>query len=149
MSPSVAGGPQGTVCSGVDAQGAAMEQRDRDSQLIGIIKPVASQPLMPCEVEEIQEPDVEFDWENETVEQWAYARRDMMTRELFQAPRTGTPQHWDDFRYRQARHTCQRVLDLQNTRHEVELQLLSHHLYIIRSQNLNSLALEWARDEVM
>ena len=51
MSPSVAGRPQGTVRSGVDAQGAATEQRDRDSQLIGIIKPVASQPLMPHEVE--------------------------------------------------------------------------------------------------
>ena len=114
-SPSVAGGPQGTVRSGVDARGAATERRDRDSQLIGIIQPVASRSLMQCEVEEIQEPDVEFDWENETVEQWAYARRDTMTRELFQAPRTGTPQHWDDFRYCQARHTCQRVLDLQNT----------------------------------
>ena len=89
-----------------------MEQRDRDSQLIGIINPVASQPLMSCEVEEIQEPDVEFNWENEMVEQWAYARRDVMTRELFQAPHTGTPQHWDDFCYRQARCTCQRVLDL-------------------------------------
>ena len=74
MSPSVAGRPQGTVHSGVDAQGAAMEQGDRDSQLIGIIKPVASQPLTPCEVEEIQELDIEFDWENEMVEQWAYAR---------------------------------------------------------------------------
>ena len=57
-SPSVAGRPQGTVHSGVDAWGAAMERRDRDSQLIGIIKPVASQPLTPCKVEEIQEPDV-------------------------------------------------------------------------------------------
>ena len=66
-SPSVAGGPQGTVRSGVDARGTATERRDRDSQLIGIIKPVASQPLTPHEVEEIQEPDVEFDWENETV----------------------------------------------------------------------------------
>ena len=74
ISPSVAGRPQGTVRSGVDAQGAATERRDRDSQLIGIIKPVASHSLMPCEVEEIQEPDVEFDWENEMVEQWAYAR---------------------------------------------------------------------------
>ena len=74
MSPSVAGGPQGTVCSGVDAQGTATERRDRDSQLIGIIKLVASQPLTPCEVEDIQEPDVEFNWENEMVEQWAYAR---------------------------------------------------------------------------
>ena len=112
MSPSVAGEPQGTVHSGVDAQGAAMEQRDRDSQLIGIIKPVASQPLTPREVEEIQELDIEFNRRNETVEQWAYARRDTMTRELFQAPRTGTPQHWDDFHYRQARRPRQRVLDL-------------------------------------
>ena len=46
---------------------------------------------MPHEVEEIQEPDVEFDRENETVEQWAYARQNTMTRELFQAPHTGTP----------------------------------------------------------
>ena len=51
-----------------------MERRDRDSQLIGIIKPVASQPLMPREVEEIPELDIEFNWENETVEQWAYTR---------------------------------------------------------------------------
>ena len=35
-----------------------------------------------------------------------------MTRELFQAPRAGTPQHWNDLRYRQARCTCQWVLDL-------------------------------------
>ena len=149
MSPSVAGRPQGTVHSGVDTRGTAMEQRDRDSQLIGIIKPVASQPLTPHEVEEIQKLDVEFDWENETVEQWAYAKRDTITRELFQAPHTGTSQHWGDFRYRQARHTCQLVLDLRNTRHEVKSQLLSHHLYVIRSQNLNGLALEWAQDEVM
>ena len=72
-----------------------------------------------------------------------------MTRELFQAPCTGTPQHWDDFRYHQARHTCQQVLDLGNTRHEVKSQLLSHHLYIVQSQNLSSLALEQAQDEVM
>ena len=72
-----------------------------------------------------------------------------MTRELFQAPCTGTPQHWDDFRYRQARCACQRVLDLRNTQQEVESQLLSHHLYVIRSQNLSGLALERARDEVM
>ena len=39
----------------------------------------------------------------------------MMTRELFQASRLGTPQDWDDFCYRQARRACQRVLDLQNT----------------------------------
>ena len=83
------------------------------------------------------------------VEQWAYARQDTMTRELFQAPRTGTPQHWDDFRYCQARHTRQWVLDLRNTRHEVESQLLSHHLYVIWSQNLNGLALEQAWDKVM
>ena len=131
MSPLVAGGPQETVHSGVDVRGTATEQRDRDSQLIRIIKPVASQPLTPCEVEEIQEPDVEFNWENETVEQWAYARRDTMTRELFQASHTGTPQYWDDFHYGQARHACQQVLDLRNTRHEIESQLLSHHLYIV------------------
>ena len=115
-----------------------------DSQLIGMIRPVASQSLMPREVEEIQEPDVEFDWENKTAEQWAYARRDMMTRELFQAPHTGTPQRWNDLRYHQARHACQWVLNLQNTRQEVESQLLSHHLHVIQSQNLNGLALEWA-----
>ena len=91
---------------------ALLWSKGRDSQLTGIIKPVASQSLMPHKVEEIQEPDVEFDWENETVEQWAYARQDTMTRELFQAPCTGTPQHWDDFRYCQARRTCQWVLDL-------------------------------------
>ena len=96
----------------MDAQGTATEQGDRDSQVIGIIKPVASQPLTPCEVEEIQEPDVEFNWENEMVEQWANARQDTMTRELFQAPRTGTSQHWDDFCYCQTRRTCQQVLDL-------------------------------------
>ena len=107
------------------------EQRDRDSQLIGIIKPVASQPLTPWEVAEIQDPDVEFNWENEMVEQWAYAKQHTMTRELFQAPRSGTPQHWDDFCYRQTRHTCQWVLDLQNTQHEVKSQLLSHHLHVI------------------
>ena len=71
MSPSVGGGPQGTVHSGVDAQGTATEPRNRDSQLSGIIKPVASQSLTPCEVEE---PDIEFNWEKKTVEQWAYAR---------------------------------------------------------------------------
>ena len=58
----------------IDSQGTTTECRDRDSQIIGIIRPVASQPPMPCDVEEIQEPDVEFDWENETVKQWAYAR---------------------------------------------------------------------------
>ena len=98
---------------------------------------MASQPPMPCDVEEVQEPDIEFDWENKTIEQWAYARRDTMTRELFQAPHTGTPQHWNDLCYRQARHTHQWVLDLQNTRQEVESQLLTHHLHIVQSQNLN------------
>ena len=38
-----------------------------------------------------------------------------MTRELFKAPRTGTPQHWNDLHYCQARHAQQWVLDLQNT----------------------------------
>ena len=65
-----------------------------------------------------------------------------MTKELFQAPCTGTPQHWDDFHYRQARRAHQRVLDLRNTRHEVKSQLLSHYLYVIQSQNLSGLALE-------
>ena len=102
-SPSVASRPQGIAHMGIDAQGAATEGRDRDSQIIGIIRPVASQPPMPHDVEEVQELDIEFDWENETMEQWAYARRDTMTRELFQAPCTGTPQHWNDLRYRQAR----------------------------------------------
>ena len=104
MSPTVASGPQGTACMGRDARGTATERRDRDSQIIGIIRPVASKPLMPRDVEEVQEPDIEFDWENVTIEQWAYARRDTMTRELFQAPRTGTPQHWNDLCYCQARH---------------------------------------------
>ena len=104
-SPAVASGPQGTACTGIDAQGTANERRDRDSQIIGIIRPVASQPLMPCDVEEVQEPDIEFHWENKTIEQWAYARQDTMTRELFQAPCTGTPQHWNDLCCRQARCT--------------------------------------------
>ena len=67
-----------------------------------------------------------------------------MTRELFQAPHTGTPQHWNDLRYHQPRHTRQWVLDLRNIRREVESQLLSHDLHVVRSQNLNGLALEWA-----
>ena len=135
--------------SGLDAWGTAAEWRDRDSQLIGIIKLVASQSLTPHEVEEIQEPDAEFDWENETVEQWAHARWDKMTRELFQAPHTGTPQHWDDFCYHQARRACQWVLDLWNTQCEVESQLLSHHLNVIWSQKLSGLAQEQSQDEVM
>ena len=101
----MASGAQGTAHTGIDTRGAATECRDRDSQIIGIIRPVASQPPTPLDVEEVQEPDIEFDWENETIEQWAYARRDTMTRELFQAPRTGTPQHWNDLRYCQARYT--------------------------------------------
>ena len=72
-----------------------------------------------------------------------------MTRELFQAPHTGTPQHCNDLPYRQARRTRQWVLDLWNTRQEVESQLLSHHLHIIQSQNLMGLALERAWDKVM
>ena len=67
-----------------------------------------------------------------------------MTRELFQAPRTGTPQHWNDLCYHQARQARWRVLDLQNTQREVESQLLSQHLHVVSSQNLNGLALEWA-----
>ena len=130
-SPSVASGPHGTARTGIDAQGAATECRDRDSQIIGIIRPMASQPPMPCDVEEVQEPDIAFNWENETIEQWAYARRDTMARELFQAPRTGTPQHWNDLHYRQARCARQRVLDLRNTRQEVESQLLTHHLHVV------------------
>ena len=149
MSPSVASGPQGTARMGIDARGTATERRDRDSQLIGIIRPMASQPPTPRDVEEVQEPDIEFDWENKTIEQWAYARRDTMTRELFQAPHTGTPQHWNDLHYCQARRTRQRVLDLQNTQQEVKSQLLMHHLQVVRSQNLNGLALEWAQDKVM
>ena len=72
-----------------------------------------------------------------------------MTRELFQAQRTGTPQHWNDLCYRQARHARQWVLDLQNTQQEVESQLLTHHLHVVQSQNLSGLALEQARDEVI
>ena len=112
MSPAVASRPQGTACMGIDARGTATECRDRHSQLIGIIRPVASQPPMPHDMEEVQELDIEFDWENETIEQWAYARRDTMTRELFQAPCTGTPQHWNDLCYCQARGAHQWVLDL-------------------------------------
>ena len=149
MSPSVASGPQGTAHMGIDARGTATECRGRDSQIIGIIRPVASQPPTPRDMEEVQEPDIEFDWENETIEQWAYERRDTMTRELFKAPHTGTPQHWNDFHYCQARRARQWVLDLQNTQQEVESQLLTHHLHVIRSQNLSGLALEQARDKVM
>ena len=112
MSPLVASGPRGTARTGIDARGAATERRDRDSQIIGIIRPVTSQPPTPRDVEEVQELDIEFDWENETIDQWAYAWQDTMTRELFQAPRTGTPQHWNDLHYRQARRACQQVLDL-------------------------------------
>ena len=72
-----------------------------------------------------------------------------MTRELFQAQHTETPQHWNDLHYCQARCTCQQVLDLQNTQQEVGSQLLSHHLHVVQSQNLNGLALEWAQDKVM
>ena len=50
---------------GIDARGAATECRDRVSQLIGIIRPMASQPPTPHDVEEVQEPDIEFDLENE------------------------------------------------------------------------------------
>ena len=74
MSPSVASGPQGTACTGIDARGTATECRDRDSQIIGIIRPMASQPPTPCDIEEVQELDIEFDLENKTIEQWAYAR---------------------------------------------------------------------------
>ena len=74
MSPSVASRPQGMARMGIDARGAATERRDRDSQIIGIIGPMASQPPTHHDVEEVQEPDIEFDWENETIEQWAYAR---------------------------------------------------------------------------
>ena len=73
-SPSVGSGPQGTACTGIDSQTAANERRERDSQIICIIRPVASHPPTPCDVEEVQEPDIEFDWENKTIEQWAYAR---------------------------------------------------------------------------
>ena len=51
-----------------------MEHRDRDSPIISIIWPVASQLPIPHDMEGIRKPDVEFDWEDETVEQWAYAR---------------------------------------------------------------------------
>ena len=91
MNPSVVGGSWEISHMEIDSRGTTTERRDRDSQIIGIIRPVVSQPPMPHDVEEIRELDVEFDWENETVEQWAYARQDTMTRELFQAPCTGTP----------------------------------------------------------
>ena len=70
----MANGPHGTAHMGIDAHGTATECRDRDSQIIGIIRPMASQPSMPRDMEEVQEPDIEFDWENEMIEQWAYAR---------------------------------------------------------------------------
>ena len=145
----VASRPQGTARTGIDAQGTATECRDRDSQIIGIIRAMASQPPTPHDMEEVQERDIEFDWENETIEQWAYARRDTMSRELFQAPCTGTPQHWNELHYHQARRARQQVLDLRNTQQEVESQLLMHHLHVVRSQNLSGLALEQAQDEVM
>ena len=74
VNPSVVGGSRGVAHMGMDTRGATTERRDRDSQIIGVIQPVASQLPMPQDVEGIQEPDVEFDWEDETVEQWAYAR---------------------------------------------------------------------------
>ena len=42
-SPSVASRPQGTAHMGIDALGTATEHRDRDSQIIGIIRPMASE----------------------------------------------------------------------------------------------------------
>ena len=71
---SVVGGSRGIAHTGRDTQDTATECRDRDSQIVGVIRPVASQPPMPHGMEEIREPDVEFDWEDETVEQWAYVR---------------------------------------------------------------------------
>ena len=50
--PSVASGPQGTAHMGIDAQGAATERRDRDSEIIGIIRSVVSQPPTPHDVED-------------------------------------------------------------------------------------------------
>ena len=149
MNPSMVSRSWGIAHMGIDTRGTTTAHRDRDSQIIGIIWPVTSQSPMPRDVEEIQELDVEFYWENEMVKQWAYARQDTITRELFQAPHTGIPQHWNDLHYRQARQACQWVLHLQNTRQEVKLQLLSHHLHVVQSQNLSGLALEQVRDEVM
>ena len=58
---------------------------------MGVIKPVASQPPPWRDVEEMLEHDLDLDWDEETVERWAYMRRDMLTREIFQAPRIDTP----------------------------------------------------------
>ena len=68
-SPSVASGPQGTARMGIDVRGTATECRDRDSQIIGIIRPMASKPLTQRDMEEVQELDTEFYWENKTIEQ--------------------------------------------------------------------------------
>ena len=45
---------------GIDARSTATEHRDRDSQIIGIIRPLASQPPTPHDMEEVQGPDIEF-----------------------------------------------------------------------------------------
>ena len=49
---SMASGPQGVSRMGRDARGTASDCRDRDSQIVGIIRPVASQPPTPCDMEE-------------------------------------------------------------------------------------------------
>ena len=68
------GGTRGIANMGRGTRDTTTEHRDRDSQIVGVIRPVDSQPPMPHDVEEIQEPDVEFDWEDKMIEQWAYAR---------------------------------------------------------------------------
>ena len=74
MNPSVVSRSRGVAHVGVGARGSTVECRDRDSQIVGIIRPVASQPPTLHDVEATREPDIEFNWEDETVEQWAYAR---------------------------------------------------------------------------
>ena len=53
MNPSMVSGSRGTAHMGMDTRGTTTECRDRDSQIIGIIWPVASQPPKPHDVEEI------------------------------------------------------------------------------------------------
>ena len=53
MNPSVVGGSWGIAHMGIDTRGTTMECRDRDSQIIGIVRPVVSQPPTPHDLEEI------------------------------------------------------------------------------------------------
>ena len=51
--PSMVGGSRGIAHMGIDTRGTTLERRDRDSQIIGIIWPVASQLPIPHDVEGI------------------------------------------------------------------------------------------------